>query len=84
MKLTRYLVLATLVLAAMWGLGSLATVHDRTLAQDQPECTVTLQPSESIQQAIDQAAEGDVVCLTGAAWEENLTISNSLTLQGIG
>ncbi len=38
----------------------------------------------SIQEAIDQAAEGDVICLAGGIWEENLVIEKSLTLRGEG
>lgn len=47
-------------------------------------CTVTLSPGQSIQSAIDQATSGAVICLSQGAWEENLTISKSLTLQGAG
>ncbi len=54
------------------------------LAQGQLACTVTVQPEESIQKAIDQAPEGAVICLAPGRWEENLAIQKSLTLRGTG
>ncbi len=53
-------------------------------AQVQPPCTVTVQPGESVQKAIDQAAEGAVICLAPGRWAENLAIQKSLTLRGTG
>jgi len=43
-----------------------------------------VKPGESIQQAIEQAAEGAVICLSTGTWEENLAIQKSLTLRGAG
>jgi parallel beta-helix repeat protein len=81
MKLMRYFTLAAL--AALLGLGgSLASWSGGALAQAQ-ECTVTVQPGESIQKAINQAAEGDVICLAEGTWEENIKIEKSLTLRGV-
>lgn len=54
------------------------------LAQETPECAIWVQPGESIQQAIDQAAEGAVICLAEGEWKECITIEKSLTLQGAG
>jgi len=53
-----------------WGEGTLAA---------QEECTVIVQPGESIQAAIDQAQEGDVICLAEGTWVENVKIEKSLT-----
>jgi parallel beta-helix repeat protein len=53
-------------------------------AGDQLPCTVTVQPGESIQAAIDKAEEGAVICLAEGTWEENLVIGKGLTLRGLG
>ena len=47
-------------------------------------CTITLSPGESIQQAIDDAPPGAVICLEEGTWEENLVIGKSVTLRGAG
>jgi len=48
-------------------------------------CTVTLSPNESIQQAIDNAPPGAVICLEEGTWVENIEIvGKSLTLRGAG
>jgi len=49
-----------------------------------PGCDVTIQRGQSIQQAIDQAAEGAVICLKSGTFRENLTLSKSLSLRGAG
>lgn len=48
------------------------------------DCSVTLSPDQSIQSAINDARRGDVICLKAGTWEENLEITHSLTLRGIG
>jgi parallel beta-helix repeat protein len=50
----------------------------------QADCSIMVKPGESIQQAIEQAAEGAVICLSTGTWEENLAIQKSLTLRGAG
>ena len=78
----RYLGLAAL--AALLGLGSsIGSVSGGAFAQAQGECTVTAQPGDSIQAAIDSAQEGAVICLAEGTWEENVKIEKSLTLQGV-
>ncbi len=47
-------------------------------------CTITVQPGESIQAAIDAASPGDVICLSPGEWEENLLIEKRLTLRAAG
>ncbi len=64
--------LCALALVTALGLGLLA---------DEP-CTVTLQPGESVQAAINEVPEGAVICLAEGTWEEHLDISKSLTLRG--
>lgn len=45
-------------------------------------CAVTVQPGQSIQQAINTAAEGALVCLAAGTFTENITIAKSLALRG--
>jgi len=47
-------------------------------------CTVTVEPGESIQLAIDAAPEGAVICLPAGEWEEHITVRKNLTLRGAG
>jgi parallel beta-helix repeat protein len=54
------------------------------LAEEARECTVTVQPGQSIQAAIAGAQEGAVICLGEGSWQENLKIEKSLTLRGQG
>lgn len=54
------------------------------MAQGQPGCTVTVQPGQSIQSAINGAKEGAAICLAAGVWEENIEIVKSLTLRGAG
>ena len=52
--------------------------------QEQPTCTITVQPEQSIQAAIDSAPEGAVICMSANnfPYTEHLTITKSLTLRG--
>lgn len=54
--------------------------------QEQPGCTITVQPGQSIQEAIDRAQEGAVICVSADnfPYTEHLTITKSLTLRGAG
>lgn len=83
-KFSRYPILAVLVLVALFCLEISSTIQDVVLAQDESECTVTVQPGESIQATIDEAEEGAVICLAEGTWEENVKITKSLNLRGQG
>jgi parallel beta-helix repeat protein len=75
--------LLAVVLAALLGFSSsIGPFSEGALVQAQPDCTVTVQPGESIQAAIDGAQEGAVLCLAEGTWEENVRIEKSLTLRG--
>lgn len=67
-----------LVLAVIAGLLS-ACGRDRETGS-----SMRVQPGESIQAAIDGASEGAVIVLSEGMWNESLTISKSITLQGQG
>jgi len=71
--------LLRLGLAVAVVLVSLANV-----AQTQAECTITVQPGESIQSAIDAAPEGTVICLAAGEWRESIRIDKRITLRGAG
>lgn len=55
----------------------------QTLAASDPE-TAAIQPDQSLQEAIDAAAPGEVIRLAPGTWNESVTIDKSLTLQGAG
>lgn len=52
--------------------------------QEGLECTVSVQPCQSIQAAIDAAPDGAVICLSEGEWEEDLVIEKALTVRGEG
>ena len=54
------------------------------LGGDDPECTVHVQPGESIQAAIDAAPAGAVICVGEGEWQEDLVIRKAITLKGAG
>lgn len=78
MKVSRFLLFGLLVGLLLGPSGGLLTAQEEAMS----ECTVTVQPGESIQAAIDAAAEGLVICLTKGTWKENVKIEKSLTLRG--
>jgi len=47
-------------------------------------CALWVEPGHSIQNTIDSAPEGAVVCLAPGVWRENLVIKKSLMLRGSG
>ncbi len=64
---------ALLGLVALLGVGLLG----------QEPCTITVQPGQAIQEAIDTAPDGAVICLEAGEWVENIVITKSLTVRGI-
>lgn len=83
MTLTAYRFGSAAALALVLGLLGLLNSSE-PVAHGQPPCTVTVQPGQSIQKAIDEAKEGAVICLESGTWNENLTVKKSLTLRGAG
>ncbi len=73
MNRSRWCCVGIAALVFMAGLGALAE-----------PCTITVQPGESIQTAINSAPAGAVICLAAGTWHENISIRNSLTLRGAG
>ena len=71
-------------LCAAWAVLALAAVNSGQVGSAQVDCTVTVQPGQSIQQAINSAAEGAVICLSTGTFQENIEIKKSLTLRGAG
>lgn len=65
-------------------LASIIGFSAATFAQETSACTITVNPCESIQEAIDKAPEGAVICLAEGIWEESIKITRSLTLHGAG
>lgn len=47
-------------------------------------CTITLRPGDSLQVAVDEAQEGDVLCLSRGTWTEHVVVRRSITLRGAG
>jgi len=47
-------------------------------------CTITVSAGSSIQEAVDAAPAGAVVCLAPGTWEENIVVKKALTLRGVG
>lgn len=48
------------------------------------ECTLQVSPGTSIQEVIDAAPAGAVVCLSEGTWKENLVIAKPITIKGQG
>jgi nitrous oxidase accessory protein NosD len=62
-------------------LALLVVAPSRIEAQN---CVVTVQPGQSIQQAINTVSEGALVCVASGTFTENITITKSLSLRGAG
>ena len=55
-----------------------------TFGEEGLVCTVSVQPGQSIQAAIDAAPDGAVICIDEGDWQEDLAIEKPLTLRGQG
>jgi len=62
----------------------LLLVSVAVVGEGELECTVYVQPGESIQAAIDVAPVGAVICISEGEWQEDLAIEKALTLRGQG
>jgi hypothetical protein len=71
-------------LGAALALFALAAGNSGQVGLAQADCTITVRPGQSIQAAIDQAADSAVICLGAGTFLENLEIKKSLTLRGAG
>lgn len=69
------------MLSILW---IVATGHNAQIASAQADCTVLVQPHQSIQQAVNSAVEGAVICLSPGTFKETIKINKSLTLRGAG
>lgn len=83
MKSTKRLLVSVTLALALLAVGMGFTSGS---GQGQPPCTVTVQPGQSIQEAIDKTQEGAVICISADnfPYMEHLTIAKSLTLRGAG
>jgi nitrous oxidase accessory protein NosD len=74
----------------LFGLGvalvlfALAAGNSGQVGLAQADCTITVRPGQSIQQAINNAAEGVVICLSAGEFQENVVIRKALTLRAEG
>lgn len=46
--------------------------------------TISVQPGEPIQEEIDRAPAGSMICLAAGTWQENLVVDKSLVIRGAG
>ena len=73
------LLLAAIVIAILVVLFSV-----RPWSAPKYDCVVTVRPGESIQEAINAAEAGAVICLARGVWNENVVLDKSLTIVGAG
>jgi len=79
MRLSRLL---SVLLVCLFVAGLLNGVVPTSYSQS--DCTVTIQPGESIQAAVDNAIPGDVICLEAGVYTENISNVQSMTIRGAG
>jgi len=62
-------------------LTSLLGVTTVAVGEQKSSCTIYVESGEPIQEAIDQAPEGAVICLAPGIWRENLLITKNVSLR---
>lgn len=72
-----------MAVAGMAGLAFLLSCSPR-VAETADRCVITVRPGDSLQQAVDGATPGAVICLPRGTWTETLVITKPLTLRGAG
>jgi len=77
----RYVMAALIVVATVIAASPVETSVGHAQSTS---CATMLSPDQSIQAAIDDARRGDVICLEAGTWTENVEITRSLTLRGVG
>lgn len=56
----------------------------RPAKEGEAPCAITLRPGESLQEAIDRAPAGAVICLPAGTWTESIRITKPVSLRGAG
>lgn len=74
----------TLLLSVIFASALLLGAHTKTSAETKEECSVTVNPSQSLQETVNQVQTGSVICLEEGQWKEQVEIKKSLTLRGTG
>ncbi len=77
-RVVKFFGLGLVLILMIWAAG-----NSKQVLLVQIDCTVVT-PEQSIQQAVDEAVEGAVICLSAGSWEESIVIEKSLTLRGAG
>lgn len=73
-----------LAIAGMAFLPFAALSCSRSGEYPQPPCAIAVRAGEPLQEALDRAPSGAVVCLGTGTWEENVRVMKPITLRGAG
>ncbi len=74
----------TMFLSVVLILLASATTREEQISLAQADCTITVQPGQSLQSIIDKSPQGAVICLAAGKFRESLDIKKSLVLRGVG